>query len=308
MKHFREILVAKTPEEAVRLRREAGPRALYLAGGTMAVPLAVRTVDLLVDISGLDLAGVSYRDGMVSIGAATRLCDLLAPEIRAHLPLVHEALGKCATPLIRNMATAGGGMAVVHLPSDLAVAVLASGGELEVIRGGAGGAGGAAAAGEAAGTAAGAGAEVAVTRLPAGELLGRGWLKGADLVCRIDVPKPRPGEGVSFRKFGRSAIDIAIVNAAVRIVRLANGKVAELCVAVGQTNSLPVVCTDLEAEAVGQKMTPRLIEHLAQSAGVTVKPRKDFRASAEYRQHLVRVMVARALAEAASKAGWRIES
>lgn len=287
MKHFREILVAKTPEEAVRLRREAGTRALYLAGGTMAVPLAVRAVDLLVDISRLDLAGVSSRDGVVSIGATTRMCDLLGPGIKADLPLVHEALAECATPLIRNMATAGGGMAVVHLPADLAVAMLASGAELEVIRGGGGD---------------------GVINVPASDLLAQGWLKGADLVCRINVPRPKPGEGVSFKKFGRSAIDIAIVNAAVRTVRSPGGKVAELCVVVGQTNSLPAVLKGLEAEALGQVMTRSLIEHLARSAAALVKARKDFRASAEYRQHLVEVLVARALAEAAARTGWKLDN
>lgn len=290
--------MAKTPEEAVRLRREAGTRALYLAGGTMAVPLAVKAVDVLVDVSRLDLAGVSRGDGVVSIGAMTRMCDLLAPGLKGDFPIVHEALSACATPLVRNMATAGGGMAVMHLPSDLAVAMLAFGAELEVMRGG--GTGG---PGEAGG-ASGADAMISVA---ASDLLSQGWLKGADLVCRINVPRPRPGEGAGFEKFGRSAIDIAIVNAAVRIVRSPDGKVAELRAVVGQTSSLPVVLRDLEAEALGQVMTRNLIEHLAQSAGVAVKGRKDFRASGQYRQHLAQVMVARALARAAARAGWQIE-
>lgn len=286
MKHFREILVAKTPEEAVRLRREAGPRALYLAGGTMAVPLAARAVDVLVDVSRLDLATVISNGDAVSIGATARMCDLLTPDVKADLPLVYDALAECATPLVRNVATIGGGMAVVHLPSDIAVAMLASGAELEIIRGG---------------------ASDAVTKVPAIDLLGQGWLKGADLVCRVNVPKPRPGEGVSFQKFGRSAIDIAIVNAAVRIRRSADGSIAELCAVVGQTNSLPVVLKGLEGDAAGKPVTRSLIEHLALSAAASVKAKQDFRASGEYRKHLVEVMVARALAEAAVKAGWNLE-
>jgi CO/xanthine dehydrogenase FAD-binding subunit len=230
------------------------------------------------------------------------MCDLLAPELKADLPLVQAALFGCATPLIRNMATVGGGMAVVHLPSDLALAVLASGAEVEVMKGAGAAGGGAAGVGVA-----GARVVEGMARVPAKDLLAQGWLKGPDLVCRINVPKARPGDGTSYKKFGRSAIDIALVSAAVRMAGSADGRVSELCVVVGQTNSLPAVLADLEREAIGQRITKSLIEQLARSARASVKPRKDFRASAEYRQHLVEVMVARALAEAAANAGWRLD-
>jgi carbon-monoxide dehydrogenase medium subunit len=282
LKHFREILVAKSPEDAVRLRSEAGTRALYLAGGTMVVPLAVRSVDVLVDVGRLDLGGVALRDGTLSIGAMTRLADLLAPEVAREAPLVWAAASKCATPLIRNAATVGGWLAVAHLPSDLVVALLASGATVEVAR------------------------ETRST-VAIADLLARGWLKGPDLVCAVGVPRSRAGEGVGFQKFGRSAIDIAIVNAAARIVRSANGTVGDIAVAVGQSSSLPVLIAGLADEAGGKQLTRKLVGALAGLAAKAVKPRADFRASAEYRQHLVEVLVARALAEAAEKAGWNLE-
>lgn len=283
MKHFREILVAKSPEEAVRLRSEAGTRALYLAGGTMVVPLAVKSVDTLIDVSRLDLGGVALRDGTLTIGAPTHLADLLAPEVAREAPLVWAATANCATPLIRNVATVGGWLAVAHLPSDFVVALLAAGASVEVAR-------------EARSTTA------------VSDLLARGWLRGPDLVCSVSVPRPRTGEGVGFQKFGRSAIDIAIVNAAARIVRSGDGTVGDIAVAVGQSNSLPALIAGLADEARGKQLTAELVGTLARSAAKAVKPRADFRASAEYRQHLVEVLVARALADAAGKAGWKLEA
>jgi len=282
LKHFREILVAGSPEEAVRLRSQAGTRALYLAGGTMVVPLAVKSVDTLVDVSRVKLGGVVVADGSVSIGATTRLADLLTPEIAREAPLVWAATAKCATPLIRNAATVGGWLAVAHLPSDLVVALLAAGATVEIAR-----------------------PERAA--VPAAELLAAGWLKGAGLVCGIAVPRARAGEGASFQKFGRNAIDIALVNVAARVVRREDGAVGDLGLAVGQSNSLPALLEAVAAEAAGKPLSRAAILGLARSAAGAVKPRPDVRASAEYRQHLVEVLVARALTEAGRKAGWKLE-
>jgi hypothetical protein len=79
LKHFREVIAASTPQEAARLRKEAGAKALYIAGGTMVVPLAVKGIEVLVDIGRLDLAGTATKDGKVTIGALTRLADLRRP-------------------------------------------------------------------------------------------------------------------------------------------------------------------------------------------------------------------------------------
>ena len=286
MKHFKDIVTARTPEEAVRLRREAGARSLYLAGGTMAVPLAVKSVEVLVDISRLDLAGIAVGDGAVSIGATTRQADLLTPEVRDAAPLVWSAARACATPIIRNMATVGGWLAVAHLPSDLAVALLAAGASVRVLEYGA----------------------EAQAALPVANLLSRGWLKGPDMVCGVSLPARKAGEGVSFQKFGRSAIDIALVNAAARVRAAADGTMAEVAVAVGQSASLPVLLGDLAGEAVGKRPARGLLESLARAAAGAVKTRSDFRASADYRKQLIETMVTRALTEAVGRAGLEIEA
>ena len=285
MKHFKEIVTARTPEEAVRLRQAAGTRALYIAGGTMVVPLAVKAVEVLVDISRLEPAGlarVEAADGEVAIGALTKLADLTSPEVRADLPLVHEAVRQCATPIIRNMATVGGALAVAHLPSDLAVALLALDAKLEMVR-------------------------EREIMLSLEDLLAQGWLRGHDLMLKVMVAKRRPGQGQGFAKFGRSAIDIALVNAAA-VLDLAAGRIESLRLAVGQTSSRPVLLRDVGEAARGKQISKSLIADLARQAAAALKPRSDFRASAEYRAHLVEVLAARSLAGAAANAGARLDS
>ena len=282
MKHFREVVSAKTPEEAVSLRQAAGNAGLYLAGGTMVVPLAVEAVEVLVDISRLDFAAIDARDGDVSLGALTRLADLVSPQIESDLPMVYEAVRQCATPIIRNMATVGGALAVVHLPSDLAVALLALDARLEML-----------------------GANKTTIRLE--DLLRQGWLKGHDLILKVTAAKPRRGRGTHFAKFGRSAIDIALVNAAVALDLAPGGKIEALRLVVGQSYSLPVLLGEVADEARGKIISTSIIEDLARKAAASIKPRSDFRASGEYRKHLVEVLVARSLAGAATEAGAKLD-
>ena len=285
MKHFSEIVTPRSPEEAVQLRQAAGIRGLYLAGGTMVVPLAVKAVEVLIDISRLEPAELSHvepGDGKVSLGALTKLADLVSPGIKADLPLVHEAVRRLATPLIRNAATVGGALAVAHLPSDLAVALLAADARIDLVR------------------------ERPIT-MALEDLLAQGWLKGHDLILKVEVPKRQPGQGEHFAKFGRNAIDIALVNAAVSL-RLAGGKIEHLRVVVGQTSSRPVLLKDVAEAARGKQVSIPLLGDLARQAAASLKPRADFRASAEYRAHLVEVLVARSLAAAAADAGARLDN
>ncbi len=283
MKHFREVIAAATPQDAVRLRKAAGAKALYIAGGTMVVPLAAKAVEVLVGIGRLDLAGVDVRDGQVSIGALTRLSDLLSSQVKSEAPLVYDAARRCATPIIRNMATLGGCLAVAHLPSDLAVALLAMDARLEVLRD-------------------------QETQISVEDLLARGWLKGHDLICRITANRRRDSQGWSFSKFGRSAIDIALVNVGVLVDLSDGGKVDDLRIAVGQSYSLPVLLKHVAEDAKDKRLTRALIENLSRAAANSIKPKSDFRASAEYRKHLVEVMAARSLFEAVTKAGLNLES
>ncbi|MFZ1947931.1 MAG: FAD binding domain-containing protein [bacterium] len=286
MKHFKDIVRAGTPEEAVGLRREAGARSLYLAGGTMSVPLAAKSVEVLVDISRLDLAGVVVRGGVVSIGATTRLADLLIPEVRDAAPLVWDAAVGCATPIVRNMATVGGWLVVAHLPSDLAVALLAAGATLDVLKD----------------------EKAAPVVVPIADLLSRGWLRPPDLVCGVTLRARQAGEGTSFRKFGRGAIDVALVNAAARVRAASDGTLAEVAVAVGQSATSPALLEDLAEEARGKRPTRALLAGLGRAAAGAVRAKSDFRASGEYRKQLIEIMVTRALTEAVGKAGLKIEA
>jgi carbon-monoxide dehydrogenase medium subunit len=279
LKHFRQYLRAGTLEEAVAFRRDVGPKALYIAGGTTVVPFASKGVDVVIDITGLGLDRTSDHGDLISVGATTRLADLLHPDIRTEVPVIHKAASAVGSPLLRNMATLGGSLAGIFLPSDIGIALLATGARIHL-----------------------RGEEQRV--VPIGDLLLGGWLSGYELITEVRIDKRRPGTGAGFAKFGRSAVDISLVNAAAAI-EVSNGTIETLMIAVGQTGSKPVVLAGPALAADGRDVTRDLIREVAELAAASVKPKADSRASADYRKSLIRVMVARALTDAAVEAGVR---
>ena len=120
------------------------------------------------------------------------------------------------------------------------------------------------------------------------------------------VPKARCA-GSAFSKFGRNEIDIALVNAAVMIELSDDGKVDTLRIAVGQTSSMPELITDASDQAQGAVFSVNQIDKVAAYASEHIKARSDFRASADYRRHLTRILVGRSLLEVTRKAGLALE-
>jgi carbon-monoxide dehydrogenase medium subunit len=190
-------------------------------------------------------------------------------------------LGKAASavgsPLLRNMATLGGSLAGISLPSDVGIALLAVGAEVRL-----------------------EGDEHRT--VPIGDLLAQGWLSGYDLITEVRIRKSTGGWGAGFAKFGRSAVDIALVNAAAA-VEVAAGGLKRLTIAIGQSGSKPVVLAGRQLNAEGREITRDLVREVAEGAQAAVKPKADFRASAGYRKHLIKVMTARAIADAIEEAG-----
>jgi carbon-monoxide dehydrogenase medium subunit len=112
------------------------PDAKVLAGGQSLVPilkLRLARPSLLVDIGGLDLAGIT-EDGKLRIGALTTWTALArAGELR-RAPFA--ALGECAAGIgdlqVRNLGTLGGGLAHADPASDMPAVMLALGATLRL--------------------------------------------------------------------------------------------------------------------------------------------------------------------------------
>ena len=90
------------------------PAAEFIAGGTDVLQLlqeGVKTPAELIDINRLPLAGVALEADRLRIGALCRMADVAADSrVRAHGPVVVEALLASASAQVRNAATIGGNL------------------------------------------------------------------------------------------------------------------------------------------------------------------------------------------------------
>lgn len=266
-----EYVRAGSAEEAIALIGEYGEEAKLLAGGHSLIPLMklrLAQPTVLVDIGRIkDLSYVKDAGNHVSIGALTRHMDVeTSPVLKQHVPLLAHAASHVGDAQVRHRGTIGGSIAHADPASDLPTTTLALGATY-VVAGPNGR------------------REIAATDFFKGFL--ESALAADEMLVEIKVPKMN-GAGWSFQKFNRRAQDWAIVGVA---AWRSNGSSGVALVNMGST---PVLASAVSA-ALGNGAS---IEDAAALAADDADPQADLNASVEYREHLARVLVRRALEEA----------
>ncbi|HEX9705495.1 MAG TPA: FAD binding domain-containing protein [Gemmatimonadales bacterium] len=104
-------LEPRTLNEALRMRAEAGPDGMYVAGGTDLYPnMKRRHQEPKTVISLMGIAELRKVEGW-KIGTCVTLSDLShLPSFRRSHPAVVHAAELVSTPLLRNMGTLGGNL------------------------------------------------------------------------------------------------------------------------------------------------------------------------------------------------------
>ena len=259
---------AGSAEEAVSLIGQHGDDAKFLAGGHSLLPLMklrLAQPSVLVDIGRIsDLSYIRDAGDHIAIGALTRHMDLETSSVLAeHVPLLAHAAGHVGDPQVRHRGTIGGSIAHSDPASDLPATTLALGATY-VAQGPNG-----------------------TREIAAGDFF-QGFLETAlaadEMLTEIRVPKMQ-GAGWNFQKFNRRAQDWAIVGVA---AWRRNGDSGVGLVNMGST---PILATSV-SNALSQGAS---VADAAQLAAEDAEPQGDLNASPEYRVHLAKVLVRRAL-------------
>ena len=256
-----------TADEAVAALVEHGDEAKVLAGGDSLIPLLklrLAAPAVLVDVERVsELDYVRDAGDHVAIGALTRHRDVeRSPLLAAHAPLLAHATGHVGDPQVRNRGTIGGSLAHGDPAADLPAVALALGATM-VLQGPDGR------------------RDVPVDEFFLGFL--ETALRPDELLVEIRVPRSTDGWG--FQKFRRRAQDWAVVGCAVTRRGDSTG------VALVNMGSTAVRATEVERALAGGAGAGPAAAPAAQGTG----PPSDLHGSEEYRRHLARVLVRRAL-------------
>ena len=280
LKPFRYARAADVAEACDLLRREEGSKVL--AGGQSLLPLmhtGLVEPELLVDISHVaDMTGLSRRDGYLELGALTRHAELASShDVRAGQPLLAQAASHVGNPRVRNRGTIGGSLAHADPAAELPLALTALGATLVATDGS-------------------SAREIKSDELALSYLSTQ--LAPDEIVTRVRVPVLGPGWGWSFSELSRRTGDFAIVAVAV-VLRSADGCVLEARVAAAGVGARPTRLGGVEAALSGAtraELQGRIGDVPAVCA--EVDPVSDGVASADYRRHLLTVLVHRGIDQA----------
>ncbi|HEY78264.1 MAG TPA: xanthine dehydrogenase family protein subunit M [Dehalococcoidia bacterium] len=128
-------------------------------------------------------------------------------------------------------------------------------------------------------------------------------LEPGELLVEIQVPSPRPRTGTAYSKFNIIESDMATVSAAVSVTLKSDNKTCDdVRIVLGAAAPTPRRAKKAEAVLRGKEVTDSLLKEAGNVASTEAEPLSDIAASAEYRQELVKVMVARIGREALARA------
>ena len=274
---------AERYSDACDLLREHGEEAKVLAGGQSLLPLinlGLVQPGLVVDISrlaeGRELTVTG--DGYLVLGALVTHARLAAdPGARAAQPLLPAAAGQIGNSRVRNRGTLGGSLAHADPAAELPLVMVALGATYEVTTGQ-------------------ASREIRAEDFHLGFFTT--GLDDDELIVSVRAPVLGPGWGWSFQEVARRDGDFAMASAAA-LIRSADGLIIESRVAVGGVSDRPLRLADVETALTGCPVAD-LAGRVGPIQGIS--PADDTSASAQYRARLTRVLVIRALAEAAGRA------
>lgn len=277
-----------TMGEALDLLARHAEGASVLAGGTnLLVDLRRGSgrPTLVVDIERIpELQGVRRADGCLLFGPLVTYRQLLEEmDGPAALAQLQDSAITVGGPPIRNRGTVGGNIVDGSPAADIIPPFMALDADLILA------------------------SRSGRRRVPIREFfLGprRTVRRPDELLAGIAVREAALGErcGSTFHKFGnRDADAIAVVSAAVWI-RLRDGGIEDLRVSLGAVAPTVVRAPSVEGRLIGQPLDPRLVAEAAHEVVRDIRPISDIRATAAYRFAIGRVLVRRAILEAAARA------
>ncbi|TAJ95660.1 xanthine dehydrogenase family protein subunit M [bacterium] len=281
-----DYVAPATLEEAIRALDSHGEDAKLLSGGHSLLPmmkLRLANPKLLIDLSKIPgLSGIRQEGDKITIGALTTHYQIESSELlKKKSPLLSQTARVIGDVQVRNRGTIGGSLAHADPAADMPATMLALGAELRA-------------------------------RGPGGDR----WLKAEDfflgimttalspteILTEIRVPVLSGRYGTAYLKVPQKASGFAIVGVAVWL-KVEGQRCTEIGVGITGLDAKPFRARRTEERLRGNKWVPNLVDEASSQVTQGVDPLSDIHASTEFRAHLARLYTAKAIQEAARRAG-----
>ena len=279
--HEFEYVKPATLEDAIAVLVERGEGAQVLAGGTDIIAQLrndVITPDVLVDIKGIDgLAEIRLAGDRLIIGPLVTFTDIIESDlIRESFPLFYEMAVKVASKGVRNRATIVGNICSAVPSCDAGPVLLVYDAHVLLL------------------------GPTGERMVPVDE-----WFTGpkkndrrpGELVVGLEISAAAQACSGSYVKLGRyRGEDLAQVSVAVLV-----SPDFEYRIAFGAVGPTPVRARKLEAAIRGEEPSDEMMEVARKAIERETSPITDIRATAEYRKHMLDVMLERGIHAAVAR-------
>jgi carbon-monoxide dehydrogenase medium subunit len=284
-----EYAAATTVDEAVSLLSASGDRAKVLAGGTdILVQLreGLRDAELVVDIKKVpELTQIDFRpERGLRLGAAVPCYRIYEdPKLVAAYPALADSAHIIGGWQIQSRASIGGNLCNSSPAADSIPTLIAYNVTCHI-----------------------AGPQ-GTRSVPVAEFCtgpGRNVLGRGEFLVSLEFPPPEKHAGAHYLRFiPRNEMDIAVVGAAAWLRLDSSGKQVDAArIALGAVAATPLFAAEASAAIVGKPANEPTWNEAAELAKKIARPISDMRGPAEYRVHLVGVLVQRALEKADQRA------
>lgn len=275
-----EYKAPKDLQEALGFLAYYGESCKVLAGGQSLVPmmnLRLCRYDALVDINNIEeMAYIQLEGDELCVGAMVRHYRLMASSLVAqHAPLLALSARYVAHAPIRRRGTIGGSVCHADPAAEFPTVLLALDATM-VVRG-----------------------QDGERRLVASEFF-MGPLSTAlapdELLVEVRIPIRRPKQGHGFDEVSRRPGDFAIVGLAAS-VDLVDERIEAARLAVCGLQDGQIRLRKAEELLTGEVPEPERLRAIAHLAAQDVAAHSDLHAEADYRRHLIEVLLPRVVAQ-----------
>lgn len=287
---FNHIYEANSIKNAIELLIEH-PNAIIIAGGS-DILIKIREGKLsgceLVSIQSLnELRGISLvGDETIRIGSLESFSHIANNEIiKKHVPVLGEAALTVGGPQIRNTGTIGGNICNGVTSADTASTLLAFDAILEI-----------------------ACCDI-IRYVPTTEFYvhaGKTILKKGEILTSILINKNNYDNynGYYYKYSTRNAMDIAMCNCSIN-VKLSDDKkiIEDVRAAYGAAGPVPLRAYNAENLIKKRRISFDLIEEFSKEVLKELKPRSSYRASSEFRIHILEEISKKCLLESIVRCG-----